>query len=286
MYDNELFERKQIPMYFKHSKFSSFVRQLNFYAFRKIKEDVIRLDMDPSNEKNHWKFRHDKFQRGKPGLMVDMKRISSKQTPKPAVAASSSTSVAPTPVQNKEVQVLKKRIEDMNKSIDALTAMVEKVSLKQEEQEDKIEAGNKRKKVDNGEYPSFDEENLDLLPEPLGVSSSNLGVNDMTDDAFLDQLFVSFQEEGNAPSDAVPDETVSEHIPSSTPDNSNRPDPQLMKKLGDALELLPKVIQEMIIHRLIHAITEGHEEPMPTLASLVHEGKKLQKAIPVIPVHA
>jgi hypothetical protein len=42
----------------------------------------------------------------------------------------------------------------------------------------------------------------------------------------------------------------------------------------------------MIINRLIHAITEGLDEPMPTLASLLHEGKKLQKAIPVIPVHA
>jgi hypothetical protein len=191
------------------------------------------------------------------------------------------------PQGNKEVQNLKKRIEEMNKNIESLTAMVEKVSLKQE-QDDKIDAGNKRKKIDKGQVSSFDETSLDVFPEPSsGVSSSLVDSdNDMSDDAFLDQLFLSFQDEG-ASSVAIPDDTFSEEVTSSSPpDNSNRPDPVLMKKLGDALELLPKVIQEMIINRLIHAITEGLDEPMPTLASLLHEGKKLQKAIPVIPVHA
>jgi TolA-binding protein len=214
--------------------------------------------------------------------MAEMKRMASK---KPVVALAVSSSAVQTPQGNNEVQNLKKRIEEMNRNIESLTAMVEKVSLKQE-QEDNMEAGNKRKKIDNGQLSSLDEVSLDVFPEPPGVSSSLVDRdNDMTDDAFLDQLFMSFQDEG-ASSAAIPDETLSDEVTSSRPENGNRPDPVLMKKLGDALELLPKVIQEMIIHRLIHAITEGLDEPMPTLAALLHEGKKLQKAIPVIPVHA
>jgi hypothetical protein len=37
--------------------------------------------------------------------------------------------------------------------------------------------------------------------------------------------------------------------------SSSRPDPELMRRLGDALELLPRSIQELIIDRLIAAIT-------------------------------
>jgi hypothetical protein len=48
---------------------------LNFYGFRKIKSDPLRLkDAKSSEESKFWKFRHENFRKGRPDLLYQIKK--------------------------------------------------------------------------------------------------------------------------------------------------------------------------------------------------------------------
>lgn len=108
-------------------------------------------------------------------------------------------------------------------------------------------------------------------PAPLNRESSST-----TDSDFVDQLFTAFNDDDDindyftcqnksTESFYATMNAPDEFAVSTTGPTKNRPNPELMRRLSDALQLLPRDIQELIVNRLIDAITSSEGFTVPPI---------------------
>lgn len=125
------------------------MRQLNFYCFRKIKSDPVRLTDVVTEESNYQKFKHDKFQKNRPELLLQIRK--SNHTTESA--------------DKQEVEVLKREVKDLRKDVASLTdgiiklktligSLLKNQQLQQENEylADLPEAPIKKRKLTNIQY--------------------------------------------------------------------------------------------------------------------------------------
>ncbi|KDO33535.1 hypothetical protein SPRG_19168 [Saprolegnia parasitica CBS 223.65] len=169
IHDPYAFSRDLLPQYFRHSNFLSFVRQLNFYGFRKCKRD------DPTSLA--WEFEHEAFLQDEPELMHTIRRHNQPMADQDTEPEPETTPVAEL---RERISTVQTNFELLTQQLTQLTAVISTLVVSRKRSVESDSGGAKRLCVDadadDMEPLYLDRHSTDLTAEDLAMVDDVLDI--------------------------------------------------------------------------------------------------------------
>lgn len=262
IHDPDVFVDCVVPEFFKHNNLSSFVRQLNFYGFRKVK-DVNSANAAPSKA---MKFRHEKFLQGRSDLLVEVRKPVAQTADKQVVDG-----------LKQEIHVLRDSLAVAKEQMDSMKQMMETFAMRERETHSQMKrmmelmtassgaaapAGHKRALPE----PTPLEETVSCFePIPLKRSLTPVSVDDNSSQSSAEQEAQEAQQ--------LDEDLLDLWFPEEEPARSKPAaslEPNAASKIQGALSTLPSDTQSTLADRMASVLTnpQALESQANTLKSV------------------